>query len=69
MPSESHYWIIVVEAELFGVQAWIKGVLGSSGQTGAVLVPFELRVRRSTAPETSMGLTQRRAACSSHKPI
>lgn len=41
MRSESHYWIIVVEVELFGAQAWIKGTLGSSETTGVTLVTLK----------------------------
>lgn len=41
MRSESHYWIIVVEVELFGAQAWIKGKLGSSETTGVTLVTLK----------------------------
>lgn len=40
MHSESHYRIIVVEVELFGAQAWIKGTPGSSETTGVALVPL-----------------------------
>lgn len=36
-----HYWIIVVEVELFGAQAWIKGTVGSSESTGVTLVPLK----------------------------
>lgn len=38
---ERDYWIIVVEVELFGAQAWIKGTLDSSESTGVTLVPLK----------------------------
>lgn len=41
MRSESHYWIIVVEVELFGAQSWIKGTLGSSETTRVTLVTLK----------------------------
>lgn len=53
--SGSRYWIIVVEAELFGVQAWIRGMLDSSRTAGAALVPLQADFRHSAAAQMWMG--------------